>query len=254
MRSKFMRRRGLKRFPLRTCLWVLALGLGLLEVPRAAATVVSVPGTADPWLAGMPDGSVASFFDAAPAESPVLVASMPLVGGTLLAFHAAGEVGNQPVPNTCCPPAGPDGGDFIAHLTGAENGIAHAVIPINALVGVFLDDSVPSSSAGAPTLDYTVIGTSFASFAPQLRQVFYIGDGLTATGSGAQQRFLVPPGATRLYLGTMDGYEWRNNIGSFTVTVSAIPEPPTWLILLAGLPLGGLARTRTLHRRRRIET
>ncbi|HEY3242752.1 MAG TPA: hypothetical protein VGM03_05305 [Phycisphaerae bacterium] len=46
---------------------------------------------------------------------------------------------------------------------------------------------------------------------PGLRQPFFIGDGLTGTGSGAVQQFLVPDGATRLFLGTIDGCEWSNN-------------------------------------------
>jgi hypothetical protein len=29
----------------------------------------------------------------------------------------------------------------------------------------------------------------------------------------------VPEGATRLFLGTMDGHEWANNLGQFTITV-----------------------------------
>ena len=48
--------------------------------------------------------------------------------------------------------------------------------------------------------------------------MFFIGDGKTS--SGALRRYLVPAKATRLYLGVMDGYEWNNNSGSFTVTVA----------------------------------
>jgi len=36
------------------------------------AVEVSVPGYADPWLAGMPDGTTASSGDVAPTHSPVL--------------------------------------------------------------------------------------------------------------------------------------------------------------------------------------
>jgi len=34
---------------------------------------------------------------------------------------------------------------------------------------------------------------------------------------------VVPPGATRLYLAVMDGYEWGNNPGSFSVTATVVP-------------------------------
>jgi hypothetical protein len=36
------------------------------------------------------------------------------------------------------------------------------------------------------------------------------------------QTFKVPAGATRLFLGPMDGYQWSNNAGSFTAAVSVV--------------------------------
>jgi hypothetical protein len=56
--------------------------------------------------------------------------------------------------------------------------------------------------------------------APGLKQIFFIGDGLTGTGSGSIQTFHIPAGATRLFLGTMDSYGWSNNSGSFTVDLN----------------------------------
>ena len=59
------------------------------------------------------------------------------------------------------------------------------------------------------------------SMAPVLNQVFFIGDGLTGTGSGSVQQFVVPLGATRLYLGSSDGPGANyNNSSNFAVTVS----------------------------------
>ncbi len=55
---------------------------------------------------------------------------------------------------------------------------------------------------------------------PFLKQVFFIGDGLTGNGTGAAQQFIVPAGATRLFLGPADGTGWVNNSGAFTVQVS----------------------------------
>ena len=90
------------------------------------------------------------------------------------------------------------------------------------LIGVFLADTVP---IGPPpeTLDFTG-KRDFASLSPELAQTFFVGDGRTATGR--QQRFHPPPGATRLYLGVGDAWNFEgppgfyaDNSGSFKVTV-----------------------------------
>ena len=179
----------------------------------AQVVVPSVPGSANPYLAGMPNGSTCCSGDAAPAQSPVLVTGLTLTPGTALTFTATGGVNNS----GGTPTTGPDGGGVIA--TNSNNGISGATWPINALVGVFLDASQPSLSAAPASLDFT--STSFTTLSPQLRQAFFIGDGLTGTGTGTTQTFIVPAGATRLFLGTSDGFGWFNNSGSFAVTVTA---------------------------------
>jgi hypothetical protein len=68
-----------------------------------------------------------------------------------------------------------------------------------------------------------------------LKQVFFIGNGLTSTNQ--VQQIIIPAGATRLFLGTADSGQWNNNIGSFTVTVtgvSAVPEPCGLVLLGTG--------------------
>ncbi len=95
---------------------------------------------------------------------------------------------------------------------------------IATLVGVFLDDSEPTNPAPA-SLDFSdggAIGHSFSSLAPQLRQIFFIGDGLMGIGSGAQQVFIVPPTATRLCLGIPDN-PYTDNSGSFVATFTISP-------------------------------
>jgi hypothetical protein len=98
---------------------------------------------------------------------------------------------------------------------------------------VFLDNDRPDLSPPTTTLNFESIGLNFISLSPELKQVFFIGDGLTGTGDGAIQDFEIPAGATRLFLGTMDGYGWYNNIGSFEVEV--VPVPTTILLLGSGL-------------------
>lgn len=184
---------------------------------------ITIPGYADLWLAGAPDGTLASSGDTAPDQSPILVAG--IAAGASYTFSVTGVVDN----GGGYPAMNPDGADFFSHFAGAQNGISDITAPINSLIGVFLDASLPTT-AGAP-LDFSgTEGLNFASLSPTLNQAFFIGDGLDNASN--IQTFLAPTGATRLYLGTMDGYDWTNNTGSFEVSVTAIPEPSTYGLLL----------------------
>ena len=126
------------------------------------------------------------------------------------------------------------------------------------LTGVFLSASAPAG-AGPSRLGFTNNGTggltatSFASLAPVLNQTFFIGDGLTGNGAGSQQVFYVPDGATRLFLGYADGYAYSGLPGAYydnagatkvSFSVSAVPEPETYAMMLAGLGLLGFAARR----------
>ena len=44
---------------------------------------------------------------------------------------------------------------------------------------------------------------------------------MTGRGTGAPEQFVVPPGATRLFLGTVDGFDWNTNTGAFSVQVTS---------------------------------
>jgi hypothetical protein len=195
----------------------------LVAASNLAAQTYNIPGTSDLWLAGQPDGTTASSGDVAPAQSPVLISG--IAGDLFYSFTVTGGVSNGPFSSG----VGPDGGEMISHASGTENGISGLIAPINSLIGVFLNDNTPAYPISAPWLDFSTSGLDFTSLAPALNQSFFIGDGLTA--GLASQTFLAPTGSTRLYLGTMDGYEWNNNSGSFSVTVAAIPEPSTYAVL-----------------------
>lgn len=212
--------------------------LGSYSPARAAGALAMVPGTADPYLAGMPNGTACCGGDTAPAESPVLTPGLVLTPSAVVTFSVTGSmnVGGG------TPSDPPDGGSFYGNGAGANNGIAAANIPLDALVGVFLDNNPPNTSAAPAGLDFSLPGAmTFTTLAPGLKQVFFIGDGLSGKGSGSVQKFIVPAGATRLYLGGFDAFGWYNNSGSFTVTVSI--TSPVASYYFADLAFGGGLQT-----------
>jgi hypothetical protein len=184
---------------------------------NGVSVVVNVPGNANPWLAGMPDGAIAgNNHDVAPDQSPIQIQNVP-AAGAVFTFSAVGGVGNDP--GQQLRPADGYATWILSRIPGAENGIADLTAPIDALVGVFLDDNEPAGSTAPASLDFgSTTNRDFVTLSPVLRQPFYIGSGKTS--AGVVQEFNAPPGATRLFLGVMDGQCWSDNKGSFTVTVN----------------------------------
>lgn len=186
-----------------------------------------VPGTANPFLSGMPSGSIASVNNphkspdyagtaGNPRQSPLAV-EMPLTDGMVLNFDSiTGDVRHDPN----LPYFSPDGEltDIGHNTAGSENGIADVTAPINALVGVFLTDDRPNLTKAPKSLDFsTDPSRNFEVLKPEMKQIFFIGDGKTK--DGRPQQFIVPKGATRLYLATWDFFEWNNNAGSRNVKI-----------------------------------
>lgn len=109
-------------------------------------------------------------------------------------------------------PIGPDGytATWNINSLGSISGfMAPAQLP---LVGVFTNGS-PTGSAPA-SFNYSG-GLSQSSFSPLLDQVFFIGDGLTGTGSGSTQSFAVPSTATELWLGFADAFSFGGAPGFY---------------------------------------
>jgi hypothetical protein len=181
----------------------------------AYAETVQVPGSANIWLAGMTNGTTARRGDSAPEQSPVVVAGTVVEGGAIYEFSASGEANH----GSTLPFSPPDGEDLISHYLGAENGIADITAPFASLIGVFLGSNQPDQNPAIRALDFReAADRDYVVLAPELKQPFFIGDGLTS--SGAVQQVIAPAGATRLFLGVMDEYRWADNEGAFTVQVT----------------------------------
>lgn len=223
------------------------LGAVLATAAMGAAADFSVLAISNPWLAGAPSGTDAGSGDSAPGQSPLQVSGVAIVPGATLRFSAVGSTDH--CTGGACGLAGPDGDaaeGLTAHIegtNGAQFGIANIVAPIDSLIGVFLDDTPLASRPAAPApLDFSVLGLDFSVLSAELQQPFFIGDGLRSDGVTLQE-FIVPAGATRLFLGTMDGFGWFNNVGSLRVSV--VPEPATLgLVLGAGALLWARRRPR----------
>jgi hypothetical protein len=210
----------------------------------SAQITFSVPGTSCPWLSGSPNGTTAGGGgDVAPAQSPVLVSFAVTPGQVLQFINVTGQASNDPLATL----SGADGDQFFLTKFAPENGIGSTRAPRAALMGTFVGAGVPVSGPnpgdlGNMFMDYqygaAVADLTAASISAPLQAAFFIGDGLTGTGSGSVQSFVVPAGATRLFLGVMDSFQWANNVGGYQVTV--IPAPAT----VALLGLGGLAMAR----------
>jgi len=209
----------------------------------AGAADVTVPGTADLWLAGQPAGTTASIEDSAPGQSPTFAGFV--TPGTTITWTASGSVANgagQVFEGPNGDQANDNGYGLFPHYTGAENGISDIQnMAVDSLIGVFIGPGVPSGATpGALDFGPSGLGIAYGTLSPELDQVFYMGD-------GSANKVVVPAGATRLYLGPMDGFGWDNNEGSFDVklrnVVTATPDGGSTLALLGGaFGLVGLVR------------
>ena len=196
--------------------WRSFISIGELSIILVSAGFahagITVPGIANPYLAGQPDGTTANSGDVAPTNSPVQVTTIPINPGDVLSFVVTGSTNNDPGPSGLTP----DGCCVFSRAS--EHGLAGYTTALNSLMAVFLDDAVPDGAAPA---DFTFAPNN-SMFSPGLRQPFFIGDGLTGNGdgSGERQKFVVPAGATRLFLASADGCCWNNNFGSFDVEIN----------------------------------
>ena len=194
---------------------------------------LNIPSTASLYLAGMPNGSSNIGGDSTANAGAYQAASIPVTPGTWLTFTNLS--GSTTVSPGSLPNSGPGGNSGYAvyhgeswndqpNIPASENGIADAKMYESAMSGLFLDGNAPNStSAPSTTVDWTQssINNKATYDKLQLKAPFLIGTGQT-TGTVVTKQFLVPAGATRLYLAAWDGYEWYNNSGSLSGTVTLL--------------------------------
>jgi hypothetical protein len=199
----------------------------------------------DPGPIGFPLGRNCT---APPTEGFVKEVVPPEVavsGGEVLTFAASGAVDYY---GGTSPATGPDGDPGAVGTIDSLSRISGYQGPNGALVGVFLDNNNPGAAGEPPpTLDFTASGVTpwFRALAPQLRQVFFIGNGTTESDGRAvvPQEFTVPAGATRLCIGIADAFgfggapgAYDDNIGAFVVGVTHVAAPAAQTIDFPALP------------------
>jgi hypothetical protein len=175
-----------------------------LELGKPAMVVVD--GRADIYSSGM-----AKTAEARGGRLPALLTLAP--GGGHVAFsNVKGKVGCT---GGAATPA--DGGDCVSPDTviAAADGISGIVDHQHSMfmAGVFLGPQ--PSTEEPPTLDFSenATGEAFPALSPRIAQSFFIGDGLTP--GGATQRFVIPEGATRLYVGFADAPFFQGPPGAY---------------------------------------
>jgi hypothetical protein len=202
--------------------------------PAPMVTTLTVPATADIYAAGLQVPPAVSCGDNPDADGESLPPGIAVSGGSVVTFSSVtGGVKCVDYVNEN-PPEGPCfSGDMGTHLlsSGGISGIVDGQSNMF-LSGVFTNESARSASA-PDSLDFSAgaLGHDFVLLSPGLQQQFFIGDGLTS--AGVLQQFIAPAGATTLYLGFADGYNfngtpgcYQDNYDALSATVSVQPMHP----------------------------
>ncbi len=242
---------------MRSQLFCVVLAICMVPVCATAASTIVIPGNANIFGAGHaapPPIPSTPFNDLYPDESGpgVLPPGISFTPDPYLILRFDSVVGSGPLGgvayNGGVSAAGPEGftdqpygADLLSTNVSSTAGISGISMTnrVLFLVGVFLGPTEPVIAP--PALNYDG-ANSQVNFAPALGQTFFIGDGFT--DSAVQQNFYVPTGATRLFLGFVDGWQFQgapswygDNRGELTATLHfdsytpGVPDPATiWLV------------------------
>jgi Flp pilus assembly protein TadG len=208
------------------------------------STELQPPAGGNLWLSGMPDNTVHQNFRpdnstvwdnagtaSTPKQRPLAVglSSMNLKPGDAISLEGlSGSASWQSGSSGATTGADGDGSYLVANglapagylPSNNANGMSNTRAPIGAVMAVFLSDDAPTASAAPPNLDFgNPANRDYASIKPQLKQVFFIGDGKRANGES--QSIVIPAGATRVFFGMMDAWQWNDNAGNFKANLYA---------------------------------
>ncbi len=223
----------------------------------AGRTDVVIPPAADPWPG--PGTRLIRHGPPTPEEiQETLPPFISVTGGDIVQVADPAVGGISFFNGFGAPFFGPGGNGVDGSNLAPLDGISGYIGPQGPLVGVFLDNSIPNSGPPPTTLDFSAggMGVDFLSLAPDLAQIFYIGDGVT--GSGDFQSFEAPTGATRMFLGIPDGFgfvglpgAYDDNDGSYRIGIGINEAPPAipipaavWLFGSALIGLVGFSKRR----------
>jgi hypothetical protein len=207
-----------------------AFGFGLMAAAGAQASSVFVSAQDDIFLAGMttvPTFPASQTQTAVPGNGagllPVAVSVHP---GEVLTLTATGTANC----GVGCSSAGSGPGGDPEFGTGS--------------IGAYGD---VGAYTGSPGEGFQLVGVFNAGATPW-----------TVINIGVSDTLVVPTGASKLYLGLPDGFgfagppgTYNDNSGGFTV--SGVPEPATWAMMLVGVGAMGVAM-RTTRRKARATT
>jgi len=194
-------------------------GVSTATVQSTGSIYATGAGSTAPTMITLPSGATSVVFNSVTGSITTGCASSE---GCIILNHGTGDNPNDPDGVGAVPATSSNTGtSSISGMTAPGAGY---------LVGLFVPAGGPAGAAPA-ALNFTStgLGIAFTSLSPLLDQVFFIGDGLTGNGTGTLQTFIVPAGATQLWLGISDapGYvgapgAYGDNLGTYTVNFNVI--------------------------------